>query len=296
MGFLLQSSNWPLEWPLAAIVVAAVLYLAGGRRSATASAPSKRWRGASFYAGLVVLALAIGSPIDAYAGRLFSVHMVQHVLLMMVAPPLLLLGRPWPRIVRPLPLSVRRPLARTALVGPGLAPVRRAFRWLAAPLPAFVVFNGTLLLWHLPALYDLTLRDGPVHDLEHALFFGTGLIFWVHLLPGTSGRPQLTDAARAVYGTAALAVSWILAIVLGLASEPLYNAYAGLAHRPGGLSALGDQHLAAGVMWVPGSVPYCIVLVVAALRWLDSTQAPGDGTRVSTDTSRLREMPWSVRS
>ena len=69
-------------------------------------------------------------------------------------------------------------------------------------------------------------------------------------------------------------MSWILAVVLGLAPEPLYGAYAALAHRPGGLSALADQQLAAGVMWVPGSVPYCIVLVVAAFRWLDPAAGP----------------------
>jgi putative membrane protein len=277
MSFLLRSSSWPVDWPLAAIAVTAALYLLGGRMSATPSDAGKRWRGAAFYGGLATLALAVASPIDAYAGELFWVHMVQHVLLMMVAPPLLLLGRPWPRLSRPLPLGLRRPLARTVLAGPSLSPLRGAVRWLAAPLPAFVLFNGTLLLWHVPALYDLTLRDGPVHDLEHALFFGTALLFWVHLLPGVSGRPQLADGARAVYGTAALLVSWILAIVLGLASSPLYGAYASLADRPGGLSALGDQQLAAGVMWVPGSLPYCIVLVVVALRWLDP--AAGSGRR-----------------
>lgn len=277
MSFLLRSSSWPIEWPLAAIAVTALLYQLGGRMSATASDAGKRWRGAAFYGGLATLALAVASPIDAYAGRLFWVHMVQHVLLMMVAPPLLLIGRPWPRLSRPLPLGLRRPLARTVLAGPTLAPVRGVFRRLAAPLPSFVLFNGTLLLWHVPALYDLTLRDGPVHDLEHALFFGTALLFWVHLVPGAAGRPQLADGARAVYGTAALLVSWILAIVLGLAQEPLYGAYASLAQRPGGLSALGDQQLAAGVMWVPGSVPYCIVLVVVALRWLDP--AAGSGRR-----------------
>jgi cytochrome c oxidase assembly factor CtaG len=212
--------------------------------------------------------------------------MVQHVLLMMVAPPLLLVGRPWPRLVRPLPLALRRPLARSVLAGPALAPVRDACRWLAAPLPAFVLFNGTLLAWHVPALFDLTLRDGPVHDLEHALFFGTALLFWVHLLPGASGRPQLADGARVVYGTAALLVSWVLAVVLGLAMAPVYTGYAELAHRPGGLSALADQQLAAGVMWVPGSVPYCIVLALVLLRWLD----PG------TENRRLREMTWSPRS
>jgi cytochrome c oxidase assembly factor CtaG len=286
VGFLLRASSWPVEWPLAAIAASAVLYLLGGRMSATPGAARKRWRGAAFYSGLATAALAIGSPIDAYAGRLFWVHMVQHVLLMMVAPPLLLVGRPWPRLVRPFPLRLRRPLARGALAGPALAPVRRGLRRIAAPLPAFALFNGTLLLWHVPALYDLTLRDGPVHDLEHALFFGTALLFWVHLLPGATGRPRLADGARAVYGVAALLVSWVLAIVLGLASAPIYGAYAGLAHRPGGLSALGDQQLAAGVMWVPGSVPYCIVLVLVTLRWLDP----------DTAHRRLREMTWSPRS
>ncbi len=278
---LLRSSSWPVEWPLAAIAVAAVLYLLGGRLSATASDAAKRWRGAAFYAGLITLAIAVGSPVDAYAGELFWVHMLQHVLVMMVAPPLLLIGRPWPRILRPLPLGVRRPVARGVLVGPPLAPARHLFRRLASPLPAFVLFNGTLLLWHAPALYDLTLRDGPVHDVEHGLFFGTALLFWVHLVPGASSRPHLSDSARAFYGMGALAVSWILAIALGLAPRPIYGAYAALAHRPGGLSALADQQLAAGVMWVPGSLPYCIVLVVASLRWLDPVTATARRRRLA---------------
>ncbi len=281
MGFLVRSSSWPVDWPLAAIAVTALLYLLGGRLSATASDAGKRWRGAAFYGGLATVALAVSSPIDAYAGRLFWVHMGQHVLLMMVAPPLLLIGRPWPRLSRPLPLGLRRPLARTVLAGRTLSPVRGASRWLAAPLPSFVLFNSTLLVWHLPVLYDLTLRDGPVHDLEHTLFFGTAVLFWVHLIPGAAGRPQLGDGARAIYATAALLVSWILAIVLGLAQEPLYNAYASLGQRPGGLSALSDQQLAAGVMWVPGSVPYCIVLAVVVLRWLDPAVGAGRRRRLA---------------
>jgi len=283
MGFLLRSSNWPLDWPLAAIAVTAVLYALGGRASATPANAAKRCRGVAFYAGLAVLALAVASPIDAYAGELFWAHMVQHVLLMMVAAPLLLLGRPWPRLSRPLPLAVRRPLARGVLVGPGLAPARSAFRWLGAPAASFVLFNGTLLLWHVPTLYNLTLRDGPVHDLEHALFFGTALLFWVHLLPGATSRPRLGDVARAGYATGALLVSWVLAIVLGLAPGPLYAAYAALADRPGGLTALADQQLAAGVMWVPASVPYCIVLVAAALRWLDPAAGNGRRRRLSVE-------------
>jgi putative membrane protein len=286
--FLFRASSWPVEWPLAAIVVAAVLYLLGGRASATTADAAKRGRGAAFYVGLLTLALAIDSPIDAYADSLFWVHMVQHVLLTMVAPPLLLLGRPWPRLVRPFPLRVRRPAARTVLAGDRLRPLRSATRWLAAPLPAFVLFNGTLLLWHIPGLFDLTLRDGPVHDLEHALFFSTGLLFWAHVLPRP--RPALGDAARALYATGAVLVSWVLALVLGVASSPLYSGYASLHVRPTGISALADQQLAAGVMWVPGSVPLTIALLFAASSWL----APGGArarrrTALGADDLRPRE-------
>ncbi|HEY2326215.1 MAG TPA: cytochrome c oxidase assembly protein [Gaiellaceae bacterium] len=267
MSWLFRGANWPVDWPLYALAVTAMLYLLGGRMSAARSDAARKRRGFAFYAGIVVVALAVSSPIDAYEARLFWVHMMQHILLMMVAPPLLLLGRPWPRLLRPFPQGIRLPIARSVLAGSVLGPARRAAQFIASPLPAFVLFNGTLLMWHLPVLYDLTLRNGSVHDLEHALFFGTGLLFWVHLLPST--RPQLTDGWRVAYGTGALITSWLLAIVLGLAPNPVYSAYASLDQRPGGLSALSDQHLAAGMMWVPGAIPYAVALFFAAFRWLD---------------------------
>ncbi|MGN6796978.1 MAG: cytochrome c oxidase assembly protein, partial [Gaiellaceae bacterium] len=141
------------EWPLVGLLVAAVLYGLGRR-----SRDNVR-RDACFYGGLVVIAAAIDSPIDEYADRLFWAHLVQHVLLTMVAPPLILLGRPWPRSVRALPVGARRVIARSL----------HACRGLAAPLVAFALFNGVLLAWHVPALFDLTLRNAAVHDLEHAL-------------------------------------------------------------------------------------------------------------------------------
>jgi cytochrome c oxidase assembly factor CtaG len=259
MGSVFRPENWPLGWPFTALVLTALLYLRGGRR--------RHRHDTAFYAGLLSLAVAVDSPVDAYADRLFWVHMVQHVLLTMVAPPLLLLGRPWPRLLRPLPLQARRPLARTVLVGPSLASARAVCEWLASPLQAFVLFNGVLLAWHVPALFDLTLRSTFVHDLEHALFFWTALLFWRHLVPATR-RPLLTDAQRAVYATGAIVASWALAVVLGLASSPLYAHYASLAHRPGAISALADQQLAAGIMWVPASIPFTVVAFVAAFRWL----------------------------
>jgi putative membrane protein len=244
-----------VDWPLVGLVVVALLYAFGRRDHDTLR------RDACFYSGLGVLVVAIDSPVDTYADRLFWVHMVQHVLLTMVAPPLILLGRPWPRTVRPLPLSIRRAIARVLL----------ACRPVAAPLVAFVLFNGVLLAWHLPVLFDLTLRNQAVHDLEHALFLGTALLFWTHLAP-TSRRPRLQPAQRVAYGVGAILVSWVLAVVLGFASHPLYGHYAALAHRPGGLSALADQQLAAGIMWVPASIPFTIAVLVAAYRLLEPTE------------------------
>jgi len=268
VGFLLRAENWPVGWPLTALAVAAALYHAGGRVAVTRTS----WRRtASFDAGLLVLALAVDSPIDAYADRLFFVHMIQHVLLTMVAPPLLLLGRPWPRISRPFPLATRRAVLGWLF---GSAPLRRLGEWVGAPVQSFVLFNGVLLGWHVPALYDLTLRSQFVHDLEHALFFGTALLFWRHLTP--SGRSRvLSDPARVAYGGGAILAGWALAVVLASAPEPLYTAYAGLARRPLGLGALADQQLAAGVMWVPASVPYTIAVLAAAYRWLDPRPADG---------------------
>jgi putative membrane protein len=245
----------PVDWPLIGVVVTAVLYGRGRRRADV--------RGElCFYAGLLTVVTAVEWPVDSYADTLFWVHMVQHVLLTMVAPPLILLGRPWPRAARPLPLGARRVLARTA----------HSVRSVAAPIPAFILFNVVLLVWHVPALYDLTLRNQLVHDLEHALFFGTALVFWTHLAP-TSRRPRLSDLQRIAYGLAAILVGWALALVLALAPHPLYAHYATLAARPGGLSALADQQLAAGIMWVPASVPFTIAVLFAAYRLLETPRA-----------------------
>jgi cytochrome c oxidase assembly factor CtaG len=193
-------------------------------------------------------------------------------LLLMVAPPLILLGRPWPRMTRAFPLEVRRPLARTMLVGDTLSLGRRAVRAIASPVPAFVIFNGVLVVWHVPYLYDLTLRDQLVHDLEHAMFFGAGLLFWVHLAPA-GPRRRLSDMGRVAYGTGAILVGWAVAVVLGFASAPLYGAYASLDNRPLGISALADQQIAAGIMWVPASIPLTIAVLAAAYRWLDPSPA-----------------------
>lgn len=266
MSVLTALSDWPLEPPLGAILAAAALYPLGLRRRV--SGPEPRLRIASFYGGLLVLVLAFDSPLAAFDDTLFWAHMAQHVLLLTAAPPLLLYGRPWNALWRPVPLALRRPVARALVTGSWAAPLRAAGRFLASPVPAWLLFNGVLVGWHLPVLYDATLRLGLLHDLEHVLFLSTGLVFWAQIVDSPPFHGALDGPRRAGAAALSVVVGWVLAIVLAFAPEPLYHGYAALASRPGGISALADQHLAAGVMWVPGSIAYVIAIVVCVYRWL----------------------------
>src|SRR5207253_2909536 len=148
------------------VVAAALLYWLGGRH----------WRGgeplrtAAFVAGLATIVVSLDGPIDNYADELFWAHMLQHVLLLTVAPPLILLGRPWPRMWRALPLRTRTTVGRTVARAGWTAPLRG----LARPLPAWVLFNATIVLWHIPAAYNATLTNQTIHNCEHAMFFFTG--------------------------------------------------------------------------------------------------------------------------
>jgi putative membrane protein len=167
--------------------------------------------------------------------------MAQHVLLLAVAPPLIVLSSSWTRVWRSLPRALTHPL----------------FAW--------TLFNVNMIVWHVPALYDLTLRNGALHVLEHCLFFGTGLLFW----GAAFDSARLASWWRIAYLTTGMLVGWLIALVLAFATSPLYSAYAALPHRPWGLSSLADQQIAAGVMWVPGSLAYTVAIIVFVYRWLE---------------------------
>ena len=268
--------SWSVQPALIYVALAAALYVVGSRRvrgrgGTEPRSPEERLRACAFAAGLAVIVLALDSPVDGAADTLFWAHMLQHILLLTVAPPLILLGRPWPRMWRALPLETRtrvgRGLARSRLA----APVRR----LARPWPAWLLFNGALVVWHIPALYDATLRSGWVHQLEHAIFFFTGLLFWARIVDPGPLRPKLSWPGRIAYAIGAMVVGWGLAVALVLAPHPLYSAYASLAHRPGGISAMTDQQLAGGMMWVPGSIAYTVAILFAFYRWLEPERRPG---------------------
>ena len=260
---------WSLDPSLVYVAMAAGLYVLGSRGRGR---PQPR-QALAFFASLLTIVTALDSPIDVYADQLFWVHMVQHILLLTVAPPLLLLGRPWPRMWRALPLEPRTKVARTLALSGSMAPLRA----LARPLPAWILFNVTVVGWHIPAAYDATLTSGAVHALEHAMFFFIGLLFWARVIDPGPLRPRLVWPARIAYTAGAMVVGWLLAITLVMVPHAIYGYYSALQTRPGGISALTDQQIAAGVMWVPGSLAYAITFIIGFYRWLepDRSSSPG---------------------
>jgi cytochrome c oxidase assembly factor CtaG len=207
------------------------------------------------------------------------------MLLLTVAPPLILLGRPWATIARSLPAEGRRRVARGLVRGAWSASLRSAARRVTGPTPALVLFLGTLVAWHLRALYDATLHSLAVHELEHGLFLAAGLLYWSQLIDSPPFRSRLGLLQRALYATVGMAACSLLGIVLAFTPSPLYPGYADLVSRPGGISALADQHLAGGIMWVPGSISFTVAFVLFAYRWLEET---AQERRIASPLARKR--------
>lgn len=267
----LNPLTWPIEpWVLLGVEVTAVLYLWGGRRR-SGWGPS-RWRAVAFWSGLGVILFAVDTPIETLARQLFWAHMTQHLLLIMVAAPLLVVSAPWLQVWRGLPLSIRRPLARTIVKHPALRMPRRGFAWLSAPVGAFMISTANLWFWHWPAAYDLTLRNHLVHHLEHGLFLGLGILFWAQVIDQHPFHARLSSLSRAVYVFLGTIQAWALAAVLAFATAPYY-AYGLLASRPGNISALTDQQFGAGIMWVPGSITFAVVFLACLYLWLRDEDA-----------------------
>ncbi|MGH2841977.1 MAG: cytochrome c oxidase assembly protein [Solirubrobacteraceae bacterium] len=262
------TAHWSWDPSLIYVTVAAVLYLLGGFRRGTSRSrrpgrAGEHLRELAFAAGLASVVIALDSPIDYYSDQLFWVHMGQHLILLTVSPPLILLGRPWPRMWQAFGLGLRTSVGRTLAGARWTAPIRA----IAKPWPAFVVFNVDMLVWHIPVAYNLTLSHQWIHNCEHALFFFTGLLFWAHVVDPGPLRQRMSLFLRAVYVAGAMVVGWVLAITLVLVKNPLYPHYAHLLTRPGHISALADQQIGGGMMWVPGSLAYYLTLLIIFSRW-----------------------------
>lgn len=233
-----------------------------------------------FVSGTLVLILALVSPLDAIADSLQSAHMVQHMLLIVIAPPLLLLGEPLLAFAWMLPRGRRVFLARRWMRLPAL---RRGAGLLSAPGVALALHATTVAFWHLPVPYDAAVRNESVHALEHLSFLGTALLFWWVVLAPPALR-KLPRALDAPYVIAMSLVGGALGAVLTLATAPLYSAYLTSASL-WGLTPLEDQQLAGLIMWIPGGFAYLLAAAAFFFKWLNDREARADGT-IDSESSR----------
>ncbi|NUQ37847.1 MAG: cytochrome c oxidase assembly protein [Caldilineales bacterium] len=261
------------EWRpevLALPLLLGILYLRGWRRLAQIERQRRRslatpWRLLAYFSGLAILLTALLSGLDSFGALLFSVHMIQHLLIMMVAAPLIWLGDPYPFLLWGLP---RRPRQRVAAFLAQPSPFRRGLTQITHPFLAWLFLVAAVWVWHDPFLYDLTLRSAWVHDLEHLHFFAAAMIFSWHV---TAAAPRfhrpLSYLKRAGYVLAALPPTMILGVALSFASAPWYQHYVAVP-RVWGVTVMADQMYGGVLMWVGGSMMYLLAALILAARHL----------------------------
>jgi putative copper resistance protein D len=258
-GVLLAWTFDPL--PIVGVAIAAAAYWWALRRVTVAHPenPPSRWRTAAFMTGLAAIGVALVSPIEAYEGVLFSVHMAQHMLLELVAAPLLLLGAPVTLALRAASPSVRS----------GLLSVlhSRVVAVISFPLLAWLLFAAVNWGWHFSTLYNDALESDPLHYLQHATFLGAALLFWWPVVAADPARWRLPHPARLFYLFLAMPQNSFLGVALMGASSVLYPHYATVV-REWGPTALADQNIGGILMWVVGDVAFLVGMAAVVAAWV----------------------------
>ena len=266
MGYL--TGHWAFDPFLILAVVLAGWHEAGLRRLARRSRPERtrqrRLRSLWFYGGLVVLLLAVESPVDYWADDYFLVHMVQHLLLMFAAPSLVVAGAPWQPLLAALPGGTGRSVTRGVLAGGWSRPLRAAGGLLLRPWVSVALFSAVMIFWHLTGPYDLGQANQAVHIwLMHGGFFVAGILFWLQFIPSPPfhRKMPLLSQALALLGTNVIMIGLAMALSI-FATRSVYPVF---AHVPGvTLPAYADQQIGAAILWVCGdfwALPAMIIVV-----------------------------------
>ena len=288
----LNSWGWRPE-VIVFLVVPGVLFLLGWRKLRLISGADKGagslgalWRPFAYLSGLLVIGLALMSPVDVLGQQLFFMHMIQHLLLIMVAPVLLLLPNPMPYLLWGLPARARlragsalnRVLHKQSITG-------RLLR--QATSPAIVWFSMIVFIigWHDPNTYDAALRNELIHDLEHVTMFIAGMLFWWTVIgAGPRLNKNMSRPAKIAFVIAAVPPNMALGAALAFSQTPIYSFYVDMP-RLWGMSVLDDQRLSGIIMWIPGSMMYLIAALVLMFRILsgDDKKAPRQNESFPSD-------------
>jgi len=253
---------------IALLVATAALYLIGLVklwRSAGRAKGIRAWQVVAFAGGWISLVIALVSPLDALGSILFSAHMAQHEILMIVAAPLLVLGRPLIAILWALPSSWRAPLAN-ALQS---QPIAGIWAFLTAPAVAVVAHALAIWIWHLPSLYQATLRSEFVHAIQHTSFLGTAALFWWALIHGRYGRLGYGASVGYVFVTGIH--TGALGALLTFSPNVWYPIYQRTTSA-WGLNPVEDQQLAGLIMWIPAGVILVVLGLALFTAWLGEAE------------------------
>jgi cytochrome c oxidase assembly factor CtaG/ferredoxin len=275
-------ASWTFPfWATASLLVAGLVYLRGWRRiRQTRPLIFPAWRAGCFLGGLLTLWIALASPLDALDGLLLSAHMTQHLILMSVVPPLLLLGAPVVPLLRGLPQFVLRDGLGPFLQTPVL---HRLVRFITHPVFAWLAMNLAYVGWHVPPAYELALRSPSWHQVEHACFLSTSLLFWFPVIQPWPSVSRWSRWGTLLYLVGADLVNTAVAGFLTFAGRVVYPSYAA-APRIFGISAAADQAAAGALMWVLGSIIFLIPAAGIAHQLL----SPGTRRNVPANLKRGR--------
>jgi len=262
--------SWSLPLPVTIFLAATGVVYALGWVRLRAALPNAvpAWRLEAFMASLVSIWIAVGSPIIAFDDNLLTVHMVQHVLLMLVAPALILLGAPALPFLHGLP----QPFVRSVL-GPVLRwrPLQRLVHSLTHPAICWLAAVGALIAWHVPALFEIGLRSEFWHEIEHASFFATGLLFWWPVVQPWPSRPRWPRWRIPLYLFAATLPCDVLSAFLAFCDRVAYPSYLNMPQSLS-LSPLQDQECAGALMWLCATFIYLIPAVVITIQILSPAE------------------------
>jgi putative membrane protein len=259
-----------VAWNLDPVLVAGFLLAALAYRRGRTGGPRRdldTWRARCFAGALVALGVALLSPLDAFSSALASAHMVQHLLLVLVAAPLLALSAPSSTLLRGSPLAVRRASGRWRR---RLRLTHRNLRAVGHPAAVWLLHMGVLWFWHAAVPYDAALDSAPLHILEHASFLVTAVLFW-HVVIGPRVGDRVPNGVGVLLVFAMAMQSVFLSVLLTFARTPWYSGYAETT-TPWGLEPLADQQLAGVIMWIPTGAVYLVAALALLVAWVRATE------------------------